>query len=86
MWRCASYLNQRATASVLTPTARRWFTCTKSLGVAGFERLNSQYAFALWDARTQQLVLCRDRVGICPLHYTFDGETLYFASEVKALL
>jgi asparagine synthase (glutamine-hydrolysing) len=56
------------------------------LGVAGFERLNSQYAFALWDARTQQLVLCRDRVGICPLHYTFDGETLYFASEVKALL
>jgi asparagine synthase (glutamine-hydrolysing) len=55
-------------------------------GVAGFERLNGQYAFALWDARAKQLVLCRDRVGICPLHYTFDGETLYFASEVKALL
>ena len=58
----------------------------EEFGVAGFERLNGQYAFALWDARTRQLVLCRDRVGICPLHYTFDGETLYFASEVKALL
>jgi asparagine synthase (glutamine-hydrolysing) len=55
-------------------------------GVAGLERLNGQYAFALWDARAQQLVLCRDRVGICPLHYTFDGATLYFASEVKSLL
>jgi asparagine synthase (glutamine-hydrolysing) len=55
-------------------------------GVEGFARLNGQYAFALWDARARRLVLCRDRVGICPLHYTFDGETLYFASEVKALL
>jgi asparagine synthase (glutamine-hydrolysing) len=55
-------------------------------GVEGFEQLNGQYAFALWDARAQRLVLCRDRVGICPLYYTFDGGTLYFASEIKSLL
>jgi asparagine synthase (glutamine-hydrolysing) len=55
-------------------------------GPESFARLNGQYAFALYDGRRQRLVLCRDRVGICPLFYSFVGDTLYFASEVKALL
>lgn len=55
-------------------------------GPEGFARLNGQYAFALWDSRDQRFVLGRDRLGICPLYYTFVGDTLYFASEVKALL
>ncbi len=55
-------------------------------GVEGFSALNGQYAFALWDAPRRRLILCRDRVGICPLYYAFVGDTLYFASEVKSLL
>jgi asparagine synthase (glutamine-hydrolysing) len=51
-----------------------------------FSALNGQYALVLWDSRRNRLVLCRDRVGICPLFYTFVGDTLYFSSEVKALL
>lgn len=55
-------------------------------GEESFAELNGQYALALWDSRRNRLVLCRDRMGICPLFYAFTGNTLYFASEVKALL
>jgi asparagine synthase (glutamine-hydrolysing) len=54
--------------------------------VAGSARLNGQYAFALWNARAQRLVLCSDRVGICPFGCRFSGATFCFASEVKAVL
>jgi asparagine synthase (glutamine-hydrolysing) len=50
------------------------------------QRLNGQFAFALWDARRKRLLLCRDPSGILPLYYTRDGERLYFASEVKSLI
>ncbi|HEY6528126.1 MAG TPA: asparagine synthase (glutamine-hydrolyzing) [Cellvibrionaceae bacterium] len=48
-------------------------------------KLNGQFAIGLWDVARQQLILVRDRVGICPLYYYFDSEQLVFASEIKAL-
>ena len=48
--------------------------------------LNGQFAIALFDHKTEELILVRDQIGICPLFYTeYDGRVL-FASEIKAIL
>jgi asparagine synthase (glutamine-hydrolysing) len=51
-----------------------------------FQKLCGQFAVALWDERRQQLLLARDRFGICPLFWTRQGDLVLFASEIKALL
>ncbi|HPR56654.1 MAG TPA: asparagine synthase (glutamine-hydrolyzing) [Deltaproteobacteria bacterium] len=55
-------------------------------GLDMFEHMEGQFAFALWDAPRRRLVLARDRFGIAPLYYAMHGDTLIFASEVKAML
>ncbi|MEN6428934.1 MAG: asparagine synthase (glutamine-hydrolyzing) [Phycisphaerales bacterium] len=54
-------------------------------GLGCLDRLNGQFAFAIWNRRAGELFLARDRVGILPLHYTLAGGKLLFASEVKAI-
>jgi len=55
-------------------------------GAECLARFNGDFAFALWDAREKRLMLARDRMGVRPLYYTRHDGTLYFASEIKALL
>ena len=58
----------------------------KEYGDKFVDYLNGMYVFAIWDTKRQKLLLGRDRLGIKPLYYYFDGRYLIFASEAKALL
>ncbi|ODR99999.1 hypothetical protein AUC68_02540 [Methyloceanibacter methanicus] len=51
-----------------------------------FPHLKGQFAFALVDLVRGVVLLGRDRVGICPLFWSRQGDTIYFASEIKALI
>ena len=55
-------------------------------GEACVNRLRGMFAFAIWDGRRQRLFLARDRLGIKPLYYYWDGKRLLFGSELKAIL
>lgn len=55
-------------------------------GVGLLDRLNGQFAFALYDERRRRLFLARDHFGVNPLYFTVVDGLLLFASEIKALL
>ena len=71
----------RSDTEVLLNSFRQW-------GTSCLDRFNGQWAFALWDSQENTFLLARDRWGVRPLFYTVlsDGQTLVFASEIKALL
>lgn len=55
-------------------------------GLSFLEKLDGIFAYAIWDNKRRRLLLVRDYFGVKPLHYHFDGKTLRFASEIKAII
>lgn len=69
----------RSDTEVLLQAVAAW-------GMDALKRFNGMFAFALWDRRDRRLTLARDRYGIKPMYYWFNGRQLLFASESKAFL
>lgn len=69
----------RTDTEVVLNAYREW-------GSACVSRFNGMFAFAIADATRNEIFLARDRYGVKPLYYAELGDTVAFASEVKALL
>src|SRR5260221_3734820 len=54
-------------------------------GIDGLGRLRGMFAYAVWDAKRQRLLLVRDRFGKKPLYYAALPQGIYFASELSSL-
>ena len=55
-------------------------------GIDFVKELNGIFSFCIWDETLEKLFLVRDRLGVKPLFYTFQDNTLVFSSELKGLL
>jgi asparagine synthase (glutamine-hydrolysing) len=87
--------NQRALRTELERSGHQFATDTdtevlvhlqEEHGEAACQRLNGMFAYALWNSRSGQALIVRDRLGIKPLYYFQDPERLIFGSEIKAIL
>ncbi len=55
-------------------------------GIDCLAKFNGMFTFAIWDVKLKKMFLARDRLGIKPLYYYFDGTKFIFASEIKSIL
>jgi asparagine synthase (glutamine-hydrolysing) len=72
------HLRDGSDAAVIPHAYEKW-------GLDFPNHFNGDFAIVVWDGRQRRLVLARDRLGIKPLYYTRVGDSLLFASEIKAL-
>ncbi len=57
----------------------------EEFGASCVEKFRGMFSFAVWDSEREQLFCARDRLGIKPFYYFFNGKVFVFASEIKAL-
>lgn len=55
-------------------------------GTDGIHQLNGMFGFALYDVKKQALWIARDRLGIKPVFYSTNDSSLFFASDLHALV
>lgn len=55
-------------------------------GTSFFERFNGMFAIGAWNREEEKLYISRDRYGIKPVYYWFNGKIIVFASEIKAII
>lgn len=79
-------LIQRGHAFTTRSDTEALLTAYLEWGESCVHHLDGIFAFAIWDERIHRLFIARDRLGVKPLFYVERGRTLWFASELKALL
>ena len=55
-------------------------------GMSFLNKLNGMFSIAIYDDRVEELILARDRIGVKPLFYFKEGNSIIFASEIKSIL
>ncbi len=55
-------------------------------GIDCVHKFNGMFAVGIWDDKDQSLWVVRDRLGIKPIYYFWDGEVFIFSSEIKPIL
>lgn len=83
-----NYSNLRQEQSIAVKTSSDTEVVLEMLAKQGTDALqwfNGMFALALYNREEKSLLLARDRIGIKPLYYFWDGKVLAFASELKAL-
>lgn len=73
------HFHSRSDTEVILKAYLQW-------GIDCLSHFVGMFALALWDGRIRHLFLARDRLGIKPLYYYFDRETILYASELKSLM
>ncbi len=68
----------RSDTEVLLEAYRFW-------GEGCVRKFRGMFAFGIYDQHKEELILCRDRAGVKPLYYYFDGSLFIFASEIKSI-
>ncbi len=58
----------------------------EELGEKMLQKIEGDFAFCIYDSKLKKLFLARDRMGVKPLYYYFDGTKFIFASEIKSIL
>ena len=76
--KCGHHFRSSGDSEVVLAALRHW-------GIAAVERFIGMFAIALWRESERRLWLIRDRLGVKPLYYAWDGQALWFGSELKAL-
>jgi len=76
--KCGYVFRSSGDSEVAMCALREW-------GIAAVDQFIGMFSIALWWQRERRLWLIRDRLGVKPLYYAWDGETLWFGSELKAL-
>jgi asparagine synthase (glutamine-hydrolysing) len=76
---CGFQFSTNSDTEVVLAAHARW-------GTACQLKFNGMWAFAIWDSLERTLFVSRDRFGVKPLYYRYDGRRFVFASEVKAFL
>lgn len=76
--RCHHYRTKSDTESIIHLYEEYGPDCVK--------HLRGMFAFAIWDRRKRKLFAARDRLGIKPLYFRYDGKALLFGSEIKTIL